>query len=87
MYEEYVAQLIKVKKLKTKTIKLKPGHAIIWAANLLHGGKKILDQSRTRFSQVVHYHFDKCEFVYNPGFSDVSKGKFALRDLKTLKIS
>ena len=32
-------------------------------------------------------HFDKCDFVYNPGFSDVSKGKYALRDLKTLKIS
>jgi ectoine hydroxylase-related dioxygenase (phytanoyl-CoA dioxygenase family) len=87
IYEKYVAQLIKIKKLKKKTIKLKPGQAIIWAANLLHGGKKILNQSRTRFSQVVHYHFDKCDFVYNPGFSNVSKGKYALRDLRTLKIS
>ena len=31
---------------------------MIWAANLLHGGKKIIDQSRTRFSQVIHYHFE-----------------------------
>jgi len=87
IYEIYVAKLVKIKKLKIKIVKLKPGEAIIWAANLLHGGKKILDQSKTRFSQVVHYHFDKCDFIYNPGFSDISKGKFALRDLKALKIS
>ena len=87
IYENYVIKLIKSKKIKTKTLKLKPGQAVIWAANLLHGGKKIIDQSRTRFSQVVHYHFDKCDFVYNPGFSNISKGQFALRDLKKLKIN
>ena len=87
IYEKYVSKLIKSKKIKTKTLKLKPGQAVIWAANLLHGGKKIIDQSRTRFSQVVHYHFDKCDFVYNPGFSNISKGQFALRDLKKLKIN
>jgi len=86
LYEEYIKEVVSSKKLKTKTIKLKPGQALIWSANLLHGGKKIIDQKRTRYSQVVHYHFDKCDFVYNPGFSDISKGKFAYRDLKALKI-
>jgi ectoine hydroxylase-related dioxygenase (phytanoyl-CoA dioxygenase family) len=87
IYEAYIKKLIKVKKIKTKTIKLKPGQAIIWSANLLHGGKKIIDQSRTRYSQVIHYHFEKCEFIYNPGFSNISKGQYALRDLNALKIN
>ncbi len=87
IYENYIAKLIKAKKIKSKTIKLKPGQAIIWSANLLHGGKKIIDRSRTRFSQVVHYHFEKCDFIYNPGFSNISEGKYALRDLNKLKIS
>ncbi|MDB9940752.1 phytanoyl-CoA dioxygenase family protein [Candidatus Pelagibacter sp.] len=86
VYETYVNKLVKLKKIKTKTLKLQPGQAVIWAANLLHGGKKIIDQSRTRFSQVIHYHFDKCDFVYNPGFSNVSKGQYALRNLDKLKI-
>ena len=86
IYETYVSKLVKLKKIKTKTIKLKPGQAVIWASNLLHGGKKIIDQSRTRFSQVVHYHFEKYDFIYNPGFSNVSEGKYALRSLNNLKI-
>lgn len=87
IYETYVYKLIKSKRIKPKTIILKPGQAVIWAANLLHGGKKIIDQSRTRFSQVVHYHFEKCDFIYNPGFSNVSKGQYALRNLDKLKIT
>ncbi len=86
VYENYIKKLIKANKLKEKSIILKAGQAIIWSANLLHGGKKIKDQRRTRYSQVIHYHFDKCEFIYNPGFSDTSKGKYALRDLKALRI-
>jgi ectoine hydroxylase-related dioxygenase (phytanoyl-CoA dioxygenase family) len=86
LYEKYVEKLIKVKGLKKKVIKLKPGQALLWAANLLHGGKKIINKKRTRFSQVIHYHFDKCKFIYNPGFSNLSEGKIALRNLKTLRI-
>ena len=46
VYEEYIKNLIKIKKFKTKELDLKKGQAIIWAANLIHGGtlmkKKIL---------------------------------------------
>ena len=38
IYENYVRKLVKINK-KTKIVKLKAGQAIIWAANLLHGGK------------------------------------------------
>jgi len=86
IYENYIKDLIKCKKIKTKTIKMKEGQALIWAANILHGGKKIIDKNRTRFSQVTHYHFDKCNFIYNPGFSDPMNGVFAYRNLKDLAI-
>ena len=72
--------------MKTKNIKLKPGQAIIWAANLLHGGKKIIDKKRTRFSQVVHYHFENCKLIYNPMFSSPSEGRFSERNIKKLEI-
>lgn len=35
---------------------LKKGQALIWSANLLHGGSKQIDQSLTRKSQVTHYY-------------------------------
>ena len=48
-------------------------------------------ESQNQILQFVYdyqpLHFDKCDFVYNPGFSDISKGQFALRDLKKLKIN
>ncbi len=86
IYENYIRDLLKCKKIKTKTIKMKEGQALIWAANILHGGKKIKNKKKTRFSQVTHYHFDKCNFIYNPGFSDPMNGMFAYRNLKELAI-
>ena len=40
VYENYIEKLIKANKLKEKSIILKAGQAILWSANLLHGGKK-----------------------------------------------
>ena len=37
---------------------LKKGEAIIWHANLLHGGKMHTNRTKTRQSQVTHYYFD-----------------------------
>lgn len=36
---------------------MKKGEAMIWSANLLHGGAPAIDSSRTRWSQVTHYYF------------------------------
>jgi hypothetical protein len=41
------------------------GQAVIWAANLLHGGSLQRDRSRTRHSQVTHYFFEGSR-VFNP---------------------
>lgn len=47
----------------------KKGQALIWAANLLHGGEPRLNPALTRWSQVTHYYFDDCVY-YTPMLSD-----------------
>lgn len=56
------------------------GQALIWCANLLHGGSRQIDPRLTRWSQVTHYYFDDCIY-YTPAFSDEAIGRLALRDL------
>lgn len=76
-YEHFIRSLIKSKKAEEKTINMKKGQALIWSANLLHGGSKILDPSRTRKSQAIHYFFEGCEKYYSPMFSKPFHGKYA----------
>jgi ectoine hydroxylase-related dioxygenase (phytanoyl-CoA dioxygenase family) len=40
----------------------KKGQALIWDANLLHGGAAQTDRSLTRHSQVTHYFFEGCTY-------------------------
>jgi len=47
---------------------LKRGQAIIWDANLLHGGSPIKNPELTRYSQVTHYFFES-EYYYTPALS------------------
>jgi ectoine hydroxylase-related dioxygenase (phytanoyl-CoA dioxygenase family) len=56
-YEDHVERLVGALDLKPEYAYLKKGDGSIWAANLLHGGSKIKDPSRTRYSQVTHYYF------------------------------
>lgn len=58
----------------------KKGQALIWCANLLHGGSRQTDPRLTRWSQVTHYYFDDCIY-YTPAFSDEVDGKLALRNI------
>jgi hypothetical protein len=59
----------------------KLGSALIWSANLLHGGEKINDPSTTRWSQVSHYFFDNCAY-YTPMGSHLIGGRIAFIDAK-----
>jgi hypothetical protein len=59
------------------------GQALIWAANLLHGGSRQNDPTLTRWSQVTHYYFDDCIY-YTPAFSDEALGKLALRNVTSI---
>jgi len=56
------------------------GQALIWCANLLHGGSRQNDLTLTRWSQVTHYYFDDCIY-YTPAFSDEALGKLDIRNL------
>ncbi len=73
-YEDFVEALMKTEQLERHEINVKRGEALIWSANLFHGGSPILDSSRTRFSQVTHYYFDGCLY-YTPLLSDRGLGK------------
>jgi hypothetical protein len=57
----------------------KKGQALIWAANLLHGGDVHYDKSRTRWSQVTHYYFEGCSY-YTPLMSDPFCGEIYFRE-------
>lgn len=64
------------------------GQALIWAANLLHGGSAQNDPTLTRWSQVTHYYFENCIY-YTPSFSDEALGQLDLRvivDAQTEKL-
>lgn len=64
-YEDAIEKLITTEKLKTRLIKLKKGQILIWHSNLIHGGSKILDEQKTRYSQVTHY-FENGQLYFSP---------------------
>jgi len=57
-FEKKLQKFIQYLKLKPKLATLKKGEAVIWAANLLHGGSTARDKKRSRLSQVTHYFFE-----------------------------
>jgi ectoine hydroxylase-related dioxygenase (phytanoyl-CoA dioxygenase family) len=61
-YEPFVSRLIARHRLNPSYGTIKKGKALIWAANLLHGGSYQQDKSRSRYSQVTHYFFESCNY-------------------------
>jgi hypothetical protein len=84
LYEEMWRALVEKKQAKPARFHAKKGQALIWAANLMHGGAKHLNKDRTRWSQVTHYFFEKCAY-YTPMFSDPFYGQIAFRQLTNIK--
>lgn len=63
-FDEYSVKIKQVVKEKCGTPSygiLKKGQAVIWAANLIHGGS-IRKSNKTRLSQVTHYLFEDCKY-------------------------
>lgn len=60
--------------------KAKPGQALIWAANLIHGGSLMKDRQRTRWSQVTHYYFSDCAYT-TPLANDIYQGQIYYRNI------
>lgn len=83
-YEQLLAQWIEQQQLTKKVLSVQQGQAVIWAANLLHGGEPIVDSNRTRWSQVTHYVFDHT-LTYAPRRSDMYQGKLFLLPVEDVR--
>ncbi len=83
-YHELWRRLVERTGVRREAFHARKGQALIWAANLLHGGMPHLDKSKTRWSQVTHYYFDDCAY-YTPMHSDPFRGLVAFRHLKDLR--
>jgi ectoine hydroxylase-related dioxygenase (phytanoyl-CoA dioxygenase family) len=57
-YEPYIDGLIEREGLEPDYAIVRKGQALVWAANLLHGGSPVRTPGRTRRSQVTHYVFE-----------------------------
>ena len=60
------------------TVLPKKGQAVVWAANLAHGGAPITDPTSTRRSLVTHIYFRDCLY-YTPMTSDPAADRFSVR--------
>lgn len=85
-YEEFIDGVVRYNDFRIRKFHAKPGQALIWAANLIHGGATIMDKNRTRYSQATHYYFPGCEHYYSPMFSRASAGIYSEKDLSTKDI-
>ena len=77
-YETKVETLMRESALDRAILSLERGQALIWAANLFHGGDPIRERTRTRMSQVTHFFFEDCLY-YTPLISDWDNGRVWLR--------
>jgi len=61
-YERFISDMIKLHDFNPYYATINKGLAIIWAANLLHGGAPQHHKNRTRHSQATHYFFPGCRY-------------------------
>jgi hypothetical protein len=73
-YEEALAGYVEKMNLPKVTVPLRKGQALVWTANVFHGGQPITEPGRTRHSQVTHYYFDRCLYT-QPLWSELHGGR------------
>ena len=61
-YERFISQRIAAHGMAPEYGLLKRGQALIWSANLIHGGAARKNPALTRMSQVTHYYFEDCAY-------------------------
>jgi hypothetical protein len=83
-YEERLESIVAEIGLEPRTLAIPRGHALVWAANLIHGGAPIRDPLRSRHSQVTHYYFADCLY-YQPQRSDVFLGRIEWLDKRDVR--
>lgn len=79
-FEPFWHAMLEATQCQAETFLARKGQALIWSANLLHGGSPHIDPRRTRWSQVTHYYFDDCIY-YTPAYSDEATGNLDLRTI------
>lgn len=77
IYEDLIRGLVEAYNVDVVPVPLKKGQALIWAANLLHGGMQIVDENSTRLTQAIHYFYKDCTRYYHPMFSNIYEGNYA----------
>lgn len=77
VYEEFIRRLVEANNAEIVPVPLKKGQALIWAANLLHGGMQIVNENSTRLTQAIHYFYKDCTKYYHPMFSKPYEGIYA----------
>lgn len=82
-YGEAWAAMCAAGDARPSTFLARKGQALIWSANLLHGGSRQADPRLTRWSQVTHYYFEDCIY-YTPAFSDEALGLLDLRQISSI---
>ncbi len=83
LYERYQEALMRSLGIEPVEFHASKGDALLWTANIVHGGTPVRDGGRTRWSQVTHYYFDDCVY-YWPAASDFVSGELLLRDVVDL---
>ena len=63
LFEAYWQERIESHGWSTTNFEARRGDVLVWHANLLHGGARVLDHQLTRWSQVSHYMFAGCRFT------------------------
>tara|TARA_X000000950_G_scaffold289399_1_gene412888 strand:- start:6283 stop:7167 length:885 start_codon:yes stop_codon:yes gene_type:complete len=86
MYEDWVREEIDKHNLCLETPLLKKGQTLIWLSNTLHGSEKIKAPSTTRKSLVIHFHYERCEKIFFPTYSNLAKARYVPRNINSLDI-
>lgn len=82
-YVQAWTALVAAEEAEREVFLARKGQALIWCANLLHGGSHQTDPRRTRWSQVTHYYFEDCLY-YTPAYSDEALGALDLRRITAI---
>jgi hypothetical protein len=82
-YERVWEAMVKSAEVASELFCAKRGQALVWAANLLHGGSRQNNPQLTRWSQVTHYYFEDCSY-FTPAFSDPLVGNLDLRSVRDI---
>jgi hypothetical protein len=78
-YEEILEGMLRDAAMPAVELPVRAGDAVVWAANLAHGGATVRRTGSTRWSQVTHY-VREGSLVVTPMRSVPSRSEYVVRD-------